>query len=69
MGDWGPWMACTSGVLCSLMRAELGVLGEREEEGLEATTRSPSLPLAGSGIPGARKRAQPQLGRTVREAG
>lgn len=40
VGGWGPWMTCTAGVRYSVMRVKLGVLGEREEDGLEATVRS-----------------------------
>ena len=38
VGGLGPWMTCTSGVMYSVMRVKLGVLGEREEDGLEAAT-------------------------------
>lgn len=40
VGSWGPWMTCTSGVMYNGMRIKLGVLGEGEEDGLEATARS-----------------------------
>ena len=40
VGGGGSQMTCTRGVMYSVMRVKLGVVGEGEEDGLEATAKS-----------------------------